>query len=62
VVMRHEMQQLAVEAEERPEASAAEIYALATIVSKTGWISVCDRLITRNISLVAVCCSSDSVT
>jgi len=30
--------------------------ALVAIVSKTGWRSVCDPLITRKISLVAVCC------
>jgi hypothetical protein len=36
--------------------------ALATIVSKTGWTSVGELAITFRISLVAVCCSSASVT
>ena len=35
--------------------------ALRTIVSKTGCTSVGERLMTRRISLVAVCCSSVSV-
>jgi hypothetical protein len=35
--------------------------ALRAIVSNTGWTSVCDWLITRRISLVAVCCSNASV-
>ena len=35
--------------------------AFRTMVSKTGCASVCDSLITRKISLDAVCCSSDSV-
>ncbi len=35
--------------------------ALSATVSSTGWISVGERLITRRISAVAVCCSSDSV-
>ena len=38
------------------------VTARAAIVSKTGWVSVGERAITRRISLVAVCCSSDSVT
>ena len=32
--------------------------ALATIASNTGWTSVCERLMTRKMSLVAVCVSS----
>ena len=28
------------------------------MVSNTGWVSVCDRLMTRRMSLVAVCVSS----
>ena len=35
--------------------------ARCAIVSKTGWVSVGDAEIARRISLVAVCCSSDSV-
>ena len=35
--------------------------ALSAIASKTGWTSVCAWLITRRISAVAVCRSSDSV-
>ena len=35
--------------------------ALTTMISKTGWTSVGELLITRRISLVAVCCSSASV-
>ena len=31
------------------------------MASKTGWTSVGELLMTRRISLVAVCCSSDSV-
>ena len=36
--------------------------AAAAITSKTGWTSVGELAITRRISLVAVCCSSVSVT
>jgi hypothetical protein len=32
--------------------------ALSTIASKTGWMSVCERLMTPRMSLVAVCVSS----
>jgi len=35
--------------------------ALWTIASNTGWISVCERLITRRMSPVAVCVSSAEV-
>jgi hypothetical protein len=35
--------------------------ALATMDSNTGWTSVGDPLITRSISLDAVCCSSASL-
>ena len=35
--------------------------ALCTIASRTGWTAVGEPLMTRRISLVAVCCSSDSV-
>ena len=35
--------------------------ARCAIVSKTGWVSVGEAEIARRISLVAVCCSSDSV-
>ncbi len=35
--------------------------ALRTIVVNTGWTSVGELLMTRRISLVAVCCSSASV-
>ena len=35
-------------------------WALATIVSNTGCTSRCDWLMTRSMSLVAVCCSKDS--
>ena len=40
-----------------PHSSSAAL----AIVSNTGCTSVCDRLITRRISEVAVCCSRDSV-
>jgi hypothetical protein len=36
--------------------------ALDTIASNTGWTSVRDWLMTRNISAVAVCCSRASLT
>ena len=35
--------------------------ALSATVSSTGWMSVGELLMTRRISLVAVCCSSASV-
>ena len=35
--------------------------ALLMMASNTGWTSVGELLITRRISLVAVCCSSDSM-
>ena len=52
---------VAVELERQRRIGLAEPTALSTIVSKTGWTSVGDWLITRRISLVAVCCSSASV-
>ena len=56
------MDQLAVEREDvrRARARTASARPLA-MVSNTGCTSVCDWLITRRISLVAVCCSSASV-
>ena len=42
----------------RPESAPSKRTALATIASNTGWTSVCERLMTRRMSLVAVCCSS----
>ena len=56
------MDQLAVEPEARAlNAPSHSRTALSAIVSKTGWTSVGELLITRRISLVAVCCSSASV-
>ena len=43
------------------EARRTAAPAFSTIVSKTGWTSVGERLMTRRISAVAVCCSSASV-
>ncbi len=43
------------------ELAPHSLCAAAAIVSNTGCTSVCDWLITRRISLVAVCCSSASV-
>ena len=60
---RAPMEQLAVETQRRPRAAPSQSRtALSTMVSKTGWTSVGELAITRRISLVAVCCSSDSVT
>jgi len=44
-----------------PEVAPHSSRAARAIVSNTGCTSVCDRLMTRRISLVAVCCSSASV-
>ena len=44
-----------------PWCAPQRLTAFVTMVSKTGWTSVCDRLITRRISEVAVCCSRASV-
>ncbi len=41
-----------------PEYARSKRTALATIASNTGWTSVCERLMTRRMSLVAVCVSS----
>ena len=60
--MRDEVEQLAVERDTRRRSVASHSRtALATIVSNTGWTSVGELLMTRRISLVAVCCSSASV-
>ena len=42
----------------RAEVATAESDGAATIASNTGWTSVCERLMTRRMSLVAVCVSS----
>ena len=39
-----------------PEYAPSNRTALVTIASNTGWTSVCERLMTRRMSLVAVCC------
>ena len=44
-----------------PNAASQSLTLLDTIVSKTGWTSVGELLMTPRISLVAVCCSSASV-
>ena len=55
------MDQLAVEREDgRTNWRCNSFNAADTMVSNTGCASVCDWLITRRISLVAVCCSSAS--
>jgi hypothetical protein len=41
-----------------PQRASHKRTALTTIASNTGWTSVCERLITRRMSLVAVCVSS----
>ena len=42
--------------------AAQNLTALLTTASRTGWMSVGELAMTRRISPVAVCCSSDSVT
>ena len=61
-VVRDEMEPLAFEAEDRAIVALAELARRsAAIASKTGWSRSASWLITRRISPVAVCCSSDSV-
>ena len=55
------MDELAVEGEDVGDVALQRSAAAAEIVSNTGCTSVGDWLITRRISLVAVCCSSASV-
>ncbi len=45
----------------RPTSAPHSLTALSAMMSKTGWRSVGELLMTRRISLVAVCCSSDSL-
>ena len=52
---------VAVEREDARDVRPAQRQRAAAIVSNTGWTSVGDRLMTRRMSLVAVCCSSASV-
>ena len=60
-MQRADVDELAVEPVHGAELPSHRRSALSAMVSNTGCTSVGDRLITPRISLVAVCCSRDSV-